>query len=151
MTLDLKINIKMYGGRAKCHDGTDFQLTPSGDIALTSDVKDMLMQRLALWTLTPKGELTDPKAGCSIYTSRHAKVTRESMDFLAGELLMDLRYAFPEWIIKSVTCYAVYGTNNQIDNGSIGCCVETGEEVIDLLLSVELSSDGKILAASLMR
>lgn len=139
--MDLLTNRKIDGGWSKCHSGLDFLLTPTGDIALTEDGRDNQMQRLARWVVTPKGELTDPLAGCSLYTGRHSKLIREELDFLAGDLLMDLRYSFPEWIIKRVRCAATYDLDGVINPNACACEITLADEVVDLLLSPDIPEE----------
>ena len=139
--VDLKTNDAITGGVSKCHGGRDLLLTPTGDIALTEDGHDNMTQRLALWILTPKGELTDPKAGNSYYSYRHAKMTRDNMAFLAGDLLADLRYSFPEWQVKGVECYPTYDVGSRIARNKCAVAIELAEETIDLLMSTDIPED----------
>ncbi len=139
--MDLKTTDAIEGGYSKCHGGRDLMLTPTGDIALTEDGRDNLMQRLALWALTPKGELADPRAGCSYYAYRHAKMTREELKFLSNDLKADLRYSFPEWTIKDVECYSTRNLDGTIANNKCVCAVELSKETMELILDSNIVED----------
>lgn len=149
--IDLKCNQKLDGGWSKCHLSRDLLLTPTGDLALTEDGRDNMLQKLALWVVTPKGELTDPRAGCSLYTGRHSKNTGESLAFLSGDLLADLRYSFPEWMVRRVRCYSTYNENGKIANNACACAIELAEETIDLFLPTEIPEEVWLGAKSFLR
>lgn len=149
--MDLKTNDAIEGGYSKCHGGRDLQITATGDIATTEDGYTNLIQRLAIWILSPKGELTDPRAGCSYYVYRHAKMTRENMRFLGNDLKSDLEYSFPEWAIDDVKCYPSYDLDGHIARNQVICVITLPEETIELMLQSNIIEDVWLGAKNFLR
>jgi len=149
--MDLRTNQRVEGGYSKCHGGRDLLLSATGDLALVENERENLFQRLALWAVTPKGELTDPRAGCALFAYRHAKLTNENMLMFAGEMLSDLRYSFPEWSIKGVQCNFTYETGNRINRNGIVVSIELAEETLELMIGTDVPEDAWLGAKSFLR
>jgi len=90
-------------GHCHCHSSLDLVLDATGDLSLISD-QDELKQRFFLYLATPKGERYDPNVGCSCLDYLHEKNTRGNLRRLEQDLEADMKYQFPEIIIKTVTC-----------------------------------------------
>jgi len=100
---DLRTNMDISAGHCHCHSSLDLVLDATGDLSLISD-QDELKQRFFLYLATPKGERYDPNVGCSCLDYLHEKNTRGNLRRLEQDLEADMKYQFPEIIIKTVTC-----------------------------------------------
>ncbi len=100
---DLRTNMDISAGHCHCHSSLDLVLDATGDLSLISD-QDELKQRFFLYLATPKGERYDPRVGCSCLDYLHEKNTRGNLRRLEQDLEADMKYQFPEIIIKTVTC-----------------------------------------------
>ena len=100
---DLCTNMDISAGHCHCHSSLDLRLDATGDLALISG-QDELKQRFFLYLATPKGERYDPNIGCSCLDYLHEKNTRSNLRRLEQDLLADMKYQFPELVIKTITC-----------------------------------------------
>jgi len=142
--MDLKTNLQLTGGRAKCHHGLDFILTSSGDIAFTDGESDNMRQRLLFYLATPKRNRIDPTIGCSYYEYIHVKMTKDNLAYLAGDLKKDLKQQFPEWGIQDVEC--CQGS----DNHEIRVNIVATTGTVNLLMSADDMDDISAMLAESM-
>lgn len=106
---DLKTNLRIEGGTCKCHGNLDFELTPSGDLAIITDPGESITQRIILWLATPKGERRDPAVGCLLWEYLHQKLTGSTLKELEVRLTRELSLNFPDLSVSSVDCELVTG------------------------------------------
>jgi len=99
---DLKTNLRFDTGVVKCHSTQDLELTPYGDIALTSSDLDLFDQQFLLYWGTPPGERIDPNIGCPWYDFQHERATDTELARFEAAMEKSIEYHFPELKVQSV-------------------------------------------------
>jgi hypothetical protein len=102
--MDILTNMDITEGRCRCHEALDILLTSTGDIALTEDDGQELMQRFLLYLAVPHGERYNPNIGCFLHDFLHEKITANNIRRLEQAIESDIKYQFPEVDLKSISC-----------------------------------------------
>lgn len=90
-------------GRCRCHGRLSPRRTPNGDVALITDELECIMQRVAVWYGTERGERPlCPTAGCCIREFFNKPMTRSNLLDLKAELKVELQDVFPEFDLIEV-------------------------------------------------
>lgn len=109
---DLKTNMMFDAGFVKCHSTLELEITPYGDLALTSDDIELFNQNFLLYWGIPQGERLDPRIGCPWYDYQHKKSTGSNLAEFQNELKESLKWHFPGLGIKSLNL--IYLDNHTI-------------------------------------
>ena len=118
---DFLINFDMGFDKAiRCHGNTDFKITVQGDIELTSNAAQAILQRLWLLMITKEGEVPgNPNLGFAIYRYYFKPNTPSVIASLQREIEYQLKHFIPELGVRSVKCESATGSNGRVDGVKI--------------------------------
>lgn len=115
---DFKINFDLGWDKAiRCHQNVDFQISHTGDIALTSTDSDYILQKIFLWMSIKYGEIPgEPDLGCCVYKYFYKKATPNTFALLEREVATELRRLIPELGVTSVKAVSATNDSGRIDS-----------------------------------
>jgi len=95
---DIALNMDWDEGLCRCHGRLSPRRTTNGDVAVITDELQCIMQRIAIWMATERGERPlHPDAGCCIRDFFNATMTSANLLDLKAQLRAELADVFPEF------------------------------------------------------
>lgn len=95
-------------GKCRCHGRLSPRRTTNGDVAVITDELACIMQRVAIWMATERGERPlHPEAGCCVRDYFHKPMTATNLLDLKAQIKSELSEVFPEFSMIDVEVEAL--------------------------------------------
>lgn len=95
---DIALNMDWGDGRCRCHGKLSPRRTLNGDVAVITNELQCILQRVAVWLATERGERPlHPDAGCCVRDFFHMPMTNSNLLDLKAQIKSELADVFPEF------------------------------------------------------